>query len=440
MMNKLTKAVIFFALLLVSTTSIASVVKANDDQVLLLPQNALVTAMTDSVEQQFPQPSNLQNFILTINQPQGNGKVSIQGGEISTYPYQGAFPTNATVRLQATPAPGWQFVGWLGDLTGSTNPVDVVVDRNLNITAEFVLSGGGFTLNVGKAGQGQVDIVPNQATYPANTSVTLTATPAAGWQFARWEGDASGSNTVVVLTMDRNKAVNAIFEPVVNPYTLAVNVSPSGSGSVTKTPNQVSYPSGSLVTLQATPAAGWRFVSWSGDWTGNANPVTITMDRNRVVTANFEPITNEYRLTVNVNGSGFVTKNPDRTTYPPNTSVILRANPTSGATFTGWSGDAGGTVAEITVVMDREKTVTASFTGGTHPPGETKTHCVQRGEWIYKIARQYGTSAQAIIAANPLYNPHHIYPGQCLIVPIDGNPPPLYAPKRPYPKPHYRGW
>ena len=57
-------------------------------------------------------------------------------------------------------------------------------------------------------------------------------------------------------------------------YTLTVNV--VGSGSVTKTPNQALYSSGALVTLTATPAAGFAFIGWSGALTGTANPATIS--------------------------------------------------------------------------------------------------------------------------------------------------------------------
>jgi LysM repeat protein len=50
-------------------------------------------------------------------------------------------------------------------------------------------------------------------------------------------------------------------------------------------------------------------------------------------------------------------------------------------------------------------------------PGAETTHEVQAGDTIYSIARQYGVSPEAIIAANNLVNPSLIYPGQTLIIP-----------------------
>jgi uncharacterized repeat protein (TIGR02543 family) len=67
-------------------------------------------------------------------------------------------------------------------------------------------------------------------------------------------------------------------------YSLTVN---AANGSVSKTPNQSSYYSGRSVTLTAAASAGYQFSSWSGDVTGTTNPVTIIMDSNKTVTANF---------------------------------------------------------------------------------------------------------------------------------------------------------
>jgi LysM repeat protein len=50
-------------------------------------------------------------------------------------------------------------------------------------------------------------------------------------------------------------------------------------------------------------------------------------------------------------------------------------------------------------------------------------HVVQRGEWIYSIARQYGVSPQAILDANALQDPNLLYAGQELVIPCaEGQP------------------
>ena len=63
-----------------------------------------------------------------------------------------------------------------------------------------------------------------------------------------------------------------------------------GSGSVTKSPNQTTYASGTNVTLTATAAAGFQFTGWSGAATGTANPLVVAMTGNKAITATFSAV------------------------------------------------------------------------------------------------------------------------------------------------------
>lgn len=59
------------------------------------------------------------------------------------------------------------------------------------------------------------------------------------------------------------------------------------NGTVTKSPNQTTFNSGTSVTLTAHPNSGYHFVSWSGDVSSALSSITITMDSNKNITANF---------------------------------------------------------------------------------------------------------------------------------------------------------
>jgi len=52
----------------------------------------------------------------------------------------------------------------------------------------------------------------------------------------------------------------------------------------------VNYADGSSAKLTAQPNANFGFVGWSGDASGTANPLTLLMDSNKSVTANFAPL------------------------------------------------------------------------------------------------------------------------------------------------------
>ena len=67
-------------------------------------------------------------------------------------------------------------------------------------------------------------------------------------------------------------------------YTLTVNAT---NGTVAKAPDLATYEEGASVQLTAAPSAGYHFVNWSGDASSSENPVTVIMDSNKAVTANF---------------------------------------------------------------------------------------------------------------------------------------------------------
>jgi len=69
-------------------------------------------------------------------------------------------------------------------------------------------------------------------------------------------------------------------------YTLSVSVSPSGAGAVS--PLGSVYDAGVQVTLTASPASGYIFGYWSGSASDTTPTVTITMDSDKSLTANFE--------------------------------------------------------------------------------------------------------------------------------------------------------
>ena len=74
-------------------------------------------------------------------------------------------------------------------------------------------------------------------------------------------------------------------------YNLTVSSTAGGSGTTPGEGTSV-YDTGTVVSLVATPASGYRFVNWTGD-TGtldnvNATSTTITMNSDYSITANFE--------------------------------------------------------------------------------------------------------------------------------------------------------
>ena len=74
-----------------------------------------------------------------------------------------------------------------------------------------------------------------------------------------------------------------------------------GNGLVTTAPRATRYASGQAVSLTAMPEAMQEFITWSGDATGTQNPLTITMNQSRTITAHF---TKRPRLAIGPCASG----------------------------------------------------------------------------------------------------------------------------------------
>ena len=69
----------------------------------------------------------------------------------------------------------------------------------------------------------------------------------------------------------------------------------------------------------------------------------------------------QYTLSVNTEGNGTVTKNPDQALYAYNDVVKLTANPDPGWFFSQWSGNLTGNANPDTITIYGNTTVTASF-------------------------------------------------------------------------------
>jgi uncharacterized repeat protein (TIGR02543 family) len=140
---------------------------------------------------------------------------TVGNGSITLNPPGGTYGDGTVVTCTAVPDAGWQFDGWSGDLTGSTNPQNITMNSNKSITATFsLIQVPTYTLTVNTSGQGTVSLNPPGGTYDEGTVVTLTATPDTGWQFSGWSGDLTGSTNPDTITMNSNKTVTATFTEV----------------------------------------------------------------------------------------------------------------------------------------------------------------------------------------------------------------------------------
>ncbi len=308
-------------------------------------------------------------FIITVNSnvnvvgnfvaaPPRVLTVTINGpGTVTKNPDKVTYLHGETVTLTAAPNDNAAFTGWGGAATGTNPQVTVVMDGDKSVTANFAANIYTLTTLVAPAGTGSVMLSPPKSAYYEGEIVTVTAVPAVGFNFTGWSGDLSGPEPSQQLTMTKNSTVTANF---VTSETFTVNVNIVGQGSVTRTPSQTEYSYNQPVTLEALPGAGYEFVGWGGDATGNDNPLTVNVTSDLNITATFaeEGI---YSLTILPPTNGSVTVNPVRDLYSPNEQVTLTAVPNLGYVFAGWGNDASGSSNPLVITMTGPKTISASF-------------------------------------------------------------------------------
>jgi hypothetical protein len=327
--------------------------------------------------------------------------------------------------ITATPASGYEFTSWSGDLTGSTNPATIVMNSNFSIIANFKLAG------LTKVTPSTVSASSTEsASYSASAAIdgsttTRWASAFSDPQWIMFDMGSAKSITTVVFDWETANATNYLLEgsndaSFATKTTLATKINMgavdhridslsgltgtyryyrmygtarntaygysiyearfyTGGTAATYTiaasngPNGTILPAGNVSvnqnanqTFTVTPGSAYVVdaVTVDGVSQGSISNYTFTnVIANHTINATFKPVSVNYTLTTfaSPNTFGTVTMSPTGGTYTSGTVVTVTANPASGYIFDSWSGDASGTVSSTTVLMNSNKTVTAKF-------------------------------------------------------------------------------
>jgi hypothetical protein len=170
----------------------------------------------------------------------------------------------SAVSLAATPSTGYEFARWddngAGILSDPTaNPLDFSIQENVSLTAIFApIEGPTLDISIQPPGSGSVSgeiatspiidpetgepvspgtgsafSCPDQCSLsiPAESSVTLTATPNSGYEFSGWQGVEEVSGTSAILIMEADRQVTANFFQEDGPGPPAVDPDRDGDGT-----------------------------------------------------------------------------------------------------------------------------------------------------------------------------------------------------------------
>jgi hypothetical protein len=143
-----------------------------------------------------------------------------------------------------------------------------------------------------------------------------------------------------------------------------LTITTSNGGTTDPAPGNYTYDTGTEVSITAIPDAQCRFTGWSGSVPQgheNDNPLSITMDSPKSITANF---VRQYTLTIASGTGGTTEPEPGSYTYDTGTEVSIRAIPDAQYVFTGWSGNVPSYQTNsnpIQLSLDSDKSIQANF-------------------------------------------------------------------------------
>ncbi len=200
-------------------------------------------------------------------------------------------------------------------------------------------------------GQGDIETVNVDVTIPEGAEdgdsieVTLTAE-------SQEDSDVSDTDSMVIgLNVE------------ISEYQLTIE---AGEGGTTEPePGDYTHQEGAEVVVEAIPDEGMYFTEWTGDHESKEKKITVTMDGDKELMANFGPIGEDERLlTIQREGEGTTDPEPGSYVHEEGEEVKIGAIPADGWSFSHWSGDiddAQKEDAEITVVLEEDIDVTAHF-------------------------------------------------------------------------------
>ena len=153
---------------------------------------------------------------------------SSTGGTTDPVPGNYVYVNGTLASVTAIPDVYYLFDYWEldGNPAGSDNPISVLMTDDHTLQAFFKLRN--YTLTITATAGGTTDPTPGTYTYPAGTTVEVTAFPDADYVFDHWELDTVdvGSANPYTVLMDEDHTFKAVFTYSPAPPPLSVSISP----------------------------------------------------------------------------------------------------------------------------------------------------------------------------------------------------------------------
>jgi len=312
-------------------------------------------------------------------------------GQGVTVPAPGryALAPGRILSLKATPLENGAFGGWhirgagVPDYLSSENPVRVPVLHATDVEAFFGRTPCAISI---KSTDKKAKTQPPQGDYwlAKGADIVLDAVVPAGSYFHHWAsstGEILSETPRTRIRITGDEGYMAVFGPPF--YTLQVVAAGEGTGKIEADAARLDrVPAGKPLRLTARAAPDSVFSHWEGSFTDDAESTTseimVFMEKNKTITAYFDKA--DCQLTLNTAGleeeeEELLRPGSGTRGFRFGAQVHLKAYPPSDGTiaFLGWTGDSISPNPEHTLVMDRDRVVTANY----GPPDKERTAVLQ---------------------------------------------------------------
>ena len=301
-------------------------------------------------------------YALTLSHTGNGGDPTASPIKSAACTTNGQYVAGENITLTATPDAGWQIGSWTGTDGGSSNLLTMPAAAHAASVTYTQICYALTLSHTGNGGDPTASPIKSAACttngqYVAGASITLSATPDAGWQIGSWTGTDGVSSNIVTMPAAAH-AASVTYTQIC--YALTLSHTGNG-GDPTASPIKSAacttngqYVAGASITLSAIPDAGWQIGSWTGTDGASSNIVTMPAAAH-AASVTYTQIC--YALTLSHTGNGgdptaSPTKSAACTTngqYVAGASITLSASPDLGWQIGSWTGTDGASSNIVTM-------------------------------------------------------------------------------------------
>ncbi|MFC1569314.1 T9SS type A sorting domain-containing protein [bacterium] len=214
------------------------------------------------------------------------------GGNVSITPQLTEHPAYSTVTILAEPNPGYDFIGWTGNIQSTENPLNIEIQENISLSAHYEPRTHEIAFLSNPQG---LSVIVDEAVYTTPTSLVLQ----------EMNSYAIGVSEIVEID-DNQRLIFDHWDPVndrnfqltvegaesfqvnyAEQYYLTIQSDDMVTGQVGMSSQDHWITQGDEVTVSAMPSSNYSFSHWSGDTTSNMPEITFTMYQPWSLTAHF---------------------------------------------------------------------------------------------------------------------------------------------------------